>query len=183
MKDIAQRLWNVRREMVNARFAKQLATTDLATREAELQLAAEGKNAEERKARAVILMREDAEYQEIRGRLRDASGDLEHLEAEEKFLEDTRRAQEWDVRLKMAAALSGKAIASDGNDRDAQEALDDAQVDQAFSSPTRPVAGSSQWRLPRDPQPWQMPQAELPASLPPPRNAPVAVSLDDEVPF
>lgn len=168
MKDIAQRLWNVRREMISARFAKQLATTDLAVREAELTLAAEGKNAEERKARAVILMREDAEYQDIRCRLSEAAESLEHLEAEEKFLEDTRRAQEWDVRLKMAAALSGKAIASDGNDRDAQEALDDAQVDRAFTSPARP---------------WQMPQAELPASLPPRRNAPVALSLDDEVPF
>lgn len=184
MKDIAQKLWTVRRSLVNARYDKAQRTTDVATSEAELALAVEGKNAEERKAKLVLLLAADANHQEALNALAKATHHLEGLEAEEAYLLDLRRAQEWHVRLQMAAALSGKSIASDGNDADAQDALDDAQIDAAFTSPSRPTEGSSHWRLPRDPQAWQMPSAELPASLPhgAHRNAPVLIT-DDEVPF
>lgn len=191
MKDIAQKLWTVRRALVNARYDKQCRQTDLTTREAELTLVAQGKNAEERKASLALLMRADNDYQDAVDAAAKNQHHLESLEAEEAYLLDLRRAHEWHVRLQMASALAGKSIASDGNDPDAQGALDDAQVDRAFTPPTRPGAGGTPLpdnylddiELPARPA-WQMPAADLAQAMNRSRrNAPIAVSLDDDVPF
>jgi hypothetical protein len=149
-------LATVRRELAQQRVELKLCQRWAEEREAELAMQADGKNAELRKAALVLLCREDADLAEKRRGIADAEQRIAELEAEEAYLQDVRRSWEWGVRLQMAAALSGKSIASDGNDPDAQDALDNVLT---------------------EPPMWRMPEADLPDSLPPLRPEPVQVPV------
>lgn len=132
----------------------------LSTREAEIALSIEGKNAEERKARAALAVAEDA----LCGRLREDAErlgvEIETHEGEIEYLRDLRRDHEWNIRSRLAAAIDGRGLPAE------------TRPDEAFDTVADEVS-----------VPVFDPREPLNAQLPPPRrNAPV-YSEDENLPF
>lgn len=98
--DTPTALYGVRRALIAARREADDCQRWLAQREAELTLmgAADGKNETERKARLVLALSTDERARELREGLRAAAEHVAHLEVEEQYHRDLRRAREWTAR-------------------------------------------------------------------------------------
>lgn len=73
-----------------------------------------GSNAESRERALTIALADDAEYQRMLNMARELERLAANLEAELEGEKDLRREQEWAIRLRLAAALDGWGIQSDG---------------------------------------------------------------------
>lgn len=94
--------------------------------EARLTLAAEGKNAEERKARLVLALAGDHAYRHAQRHHDRLTLLIEQNEAALDEWRDARREFEWAVRLRLAEALERQAVPSDrpGDDDSFDDAAD-----------------------------------------------------------
>ena len=89
----------------------ELRTTRRAldTIEAQITLNAEGKNAEERKARATLTLAAHPDYQAALAAWEEATRQIEELEAQIELYRDERREREWLIRERQIAAFGAGA--------------------------------------------------------------------------
>lgn len=89
---------------------------------------ADGKNAEERSRKLVLALNGDRHYLAARRQYRQAEAEVERLDALLEGARDARRYDEWTIRARLADALMGAGVQSDG-EREAE--FDDATDDRA----------------------------------------------------
>lgn len=73
-----------------------------------------GKNAEERERSLIIALSTNRDYTSVLNRLRRAEVEVDRLDALLEGARDARRAEEWAIRAKLADALNGAGVQSDG---------------------------------------------------------------------
>lgn len=85
----------------------------LDTIEAQVSLNADGKNAEERKARTVLALAAHTDYAAALAYWEETTRQIEELEASIELWRDERREREWAVRERQIAALGAGAVTVD----------------------------------------------------------------------
>ncbi len=85
-----------------------------------------GKNAEERERNLTIALAADEDYQRVLKSLRGAEAVLDKTESDLETERDQRRANEWQIRAKLADGLFRSGIQSDNDDPAGDSAFDDS---------------------------------------------------------
>lgn len=143
------------------------AREHLNAREAVIALGVEGKNAEERKAKLVVALANDAQAELHRATIDAVEQAIGQHEATIEYLRDQRRDWEWRIRMRLAAALDGQNLPPEEQPDAAFDTVADAAVLDAVSNALDDVFE---------------PKYDPPYQPPPRRNAPVLVT-DDDCPF
>lgn len=141
----------------------------MADREAVITLDIEGKNEGERKARLAVTLANDEQYIGLRDDADRLAGLIEEREADIERLRDLRRDWEWNIRLRLAAALDGRGLPAEQRP---DEAFDTAPDAAALGA----VVDAAQTAID---------EAFVPKYEPPPprRNRPVPVLDEIDLPF
>lgn len=140
-----------------------------ADREAVLALSAEGKNESERKAKLAVALANDDQHVRLTEDAERLQSTIDEHEAEIEHLRDLRRDWEWNIRLRLAAALDGRGLPAE---RHPDEAFDTAPDAAALGA----VVDAAQTAID---------EAFVPKYEPPPprRNRPVPVLDEIDLPF
>lgn len=93
-----------------------------------------GKNAEERERNLIVYLESHADYKAARAMWRDAEWQRDRTLALLEAAKDERRAQEWQIRAKLADGLFRQQVQSDADDPAGDSAFDD--VTDNFDEPT-----------------------------------------------
>lgn len=97
-----------------------------ADREAVLALNAEGKNEGERKAKLAVALANDDQYVRLTEDAERLTAEIERHEADIERLRDLRRDWEWNIRLRLAAALDGRGLPAEQRPDEAFDTAPDA---------------------------------------------------------
>lgn len=105
-----------------------------------------GKNAEERTRNLTLVLAKDEAYQHALARLRAAEAEVDRLDALLEGARDARRAEEWQIRARLADALLDVPAEPDSNEHDTvMGRLGDLTMDEVLTRqrPTQPAYASS----------------------------------------
>ena len=152
-------------------------------REAVLALGTEGKNAEERKAKLAVTLAKDEQYIRLTEDCERLASLIEQREAEIEHLRDLRRDHEWNIRLRLAAALDGRGLPAEAKPDEAFDTVaDEFSIGAAVAQARGTALGSldETFQEKYDPGPPYFIQASRRSA---PRNQPVPVADDDDIPF
>lgn len=149
----------------------------LTTRESELAAGVDGKNAEERKARASLSVASDDLCIKLRDDAEGLGREIEQHEAAIEHLRDLRRDYEWNIRLRLAAALDGRGLPPEQRPDEAFDiASDELSIDIAAAQVPGRVLGTLDEAF----EPEYQSAPYMPRTEPPRRNHPVHVLVNDE---
>lgn len=145
----------------------------LSTREAEIALGIEGKNAEERKARTALAVDRDGLCTQLRADAERLGVEIETHEGEIEYLRDLRRDHEWNIRSRLAAAIDGRGLPAEQRPDDSFDAVADEVSVPAIDPRAQPLSDDEQRSL-------DLLSGYPPRSAPPlRRNTPVFVADED----
>lgn len=148
-----------------------------AAREAVVSLSVEGKNAEERKAKLAVALANDEQYIRLTEDAERLQTEIEAHEAVIEHLRDLRRDHEWNIRLRLAAALDGRGLPQEQRP---DEAFDTVADEQSIGAAVAQAQGEALGTLDEAFVEKYVPPAYV---LPPRRNQPQPVTADEYIPF